>query len=225
MRDVIPDNVFEEIAAHIRERIHHAEQGYESGASEEDTITGDLGSSLRTDRTHSLQADGYQYKWRIAYKKFLSKGRISIEKRLGADGIFQIQYEDTQTGKLVTKGLLFQAKNQWTSSDPKLALQADKMEKLLPGGAAVFSYGPRGYKACNAAIAVKSEGRPSLIETGELMRLGDYLIERFMECRSGTRGAYYDAQKKILVVPRMGNGFDEQQFVAATRFRIEVSRT
>lgn len=99
------------------------------------------------------------------------------------------------------------------------------MEKLLPGGAAVFSYGPRGYKACNAASAVKAQGKPSQVKDGELISLGDFLIGRFMECRSGTRGAYYDADRTILVVPRVGDGFDEQKFFAATRFRIEVTRT
>lgn len=225
MRDVIPDNVFDEIAIHIREGIEHAEQGYDAGSSEEDTITGDLGSSLRTNRTHSLQARGSQYRWMLSYKKFLSKSKRSVEKRLGADGIFQIEYQDAATGIFVTKGLLFQAKNRWTRKDPKLASQAADMEKLLPGGAAVFSYGPLGYKACNAASAVTAQGEPSQVKDGELISLGDFLIGRFMECRSGTRGAYYDAERTILVVPRVGDGFDEQKFFAATCFRIEITRT
>lgn len=225
MRDVIPDNLFDEIATHIREGIQHAERGYGAGSSEEDTITGDLGSSLRTRQTHSLQARGSQYRWKLSYKKFLSKSRRSVEKLLGADGIFQIEYEDAATGMLVTKGLLFQAKNQWKSKDPKLASQAADMERLLPGGAAVFSYGPLGYKACNAARAVEAEGKSSLVKNGELISLGDFLIGRFMECKSGTRGAYYDAERENLIVPRLGDGFDAQAFFAATRFRIEVTRT
>ena len=224
MRDVIPDEVFEQIASHIRGGVQHAEQGYDAGSSEEDTITGDLGSSLRTSGSHSLQVGRSQYKWKISYKKFLSKSKRSVEKKLGADGIFQIEYEDSPTGQRFTKGLLFQAKNQWKSSDPKLARQAADMERLLPGGAAVFSYGPRGYLACNASQAVAAEGKPSLVQVGELISLGEYLVGRFLECRSGTRGAYYDAERSILVVPSTSDEFYQQEFFAATRFRIEVTR-
>lgn len=100
MRDIIPDVVFDEIADHIRIRVPHAEEGWRAGSSEEDTITGDLGSALRTRRAHSVTIGGIKYRWSLSYKKFLSKSKRSVEKRLGADGIFQIEYEDLATGEM-----------------------------------------------------------------------------------------------------------------------------
>lgn len=224
MRDIIPDEVFDQIAAYIRHRMPHAEEGWKAGSSEEDTITGDLGSALRTPHARSIIAGGLNYRWGISYKKFLSKSKRSVEKRLGADGIFQIEYEDLETGAMTTKGLLFQSKNQWKGRNKKLLGQAAHMEEFLPGGGAVFDYGPKGYKACDATQAIKAGGHRDRIPQRELLSLSDYLVERFMECRSGARGAYYDANRSVLVVPDHNNGFDERRFFIETRFRIEVQR-
>lgn len=224
MRDVIPDPVFDEIADHIRNRMRHAERGWTAGSAEEDTLTGDLGASLRTNRMRSTASDGTAYTWGISYKKFLAKSKRSVEKRLGADGIFQIEYEDCQTGKLVTKGLLFQSKNQWTGRNQKLLGQAQDMERFLPGGGAVFDYGPSGYRACDATVAIQRDGNRGRIANGDMLSLDEYLVSRFMECRSGTRGAYYDAARNVLLIPDQHNGFDERRFFVETRFRIEIYR-
>ncbi|HTG33574.1 MAG TPA: hypothetical protein VLB76_11665 [Thermoanaerobaculia bacterium] len=224
MRDILPDEVFDEIAAHIRNRVPHAEEGWKAGSAEEDTITGDLGSALRTRHPHSITTGGVDYKWSLSYKKFLSKSKRSVEKRLGADGIFQVEYEDLATGEMTTKGLLFQSKNQWTGRNKKLLSQTDDMERFLPGGGAVFDYSPRGYTACDAAQAIAAEGRRSSVPQSEMLPLGDYLINRFMECTSGVRGIYYDATRNVLLVPDQRNGFDEHRFFIETRFRIEVLR-
>jgi len=224
MRNVIPDEVFDQIAAHIRGRMPHAEEGWRAGSSEEDTITGDLGSALRTHRQRSITTGGVTYKWSISYKKFLSKSKRSVEKRLGADGIFQIEYEDLVTGEMSTKGLLFQSKNQWIGRNQKLLSQAEDMEQFVPNGGAVFEYGPIGYKACDATQAIAANGQRENVPDAEMLSLGDYLVERFMECTSGIRGMYYDATRNVLVVPDQKKGFDEQRFYIDTRFRIEVQR-
>lgn len=224
MRDIIPDEVFNQIAAHIRNRMPHAEEGWRAGSAEEDTITGDLGSALRTRHPNSITTGGVNYKWGLSYKKFLGKSRRSVEKRLGADGIFQIEYEDLATGTMTTKGLLFQSKNQWRWRNPKLLSQAADMEQFLPGASAIFVYGPGGYKACDAAQAITADGRSSRVPQTEMLSLSGYLVDRFMECKSGIRGAYYDATRNVLVVPDQRNGFDEHRFFVETRFRVEVQR-
>jgi hypothetical protein len=224
MRDVIPNQVFDEIADHIRRQMHHAEEGWRAGSSEEDTITGDLGASLRTHHMRASSSDGMVYRWGISYKKFLGKSKRSVEKRLGADGIFQIEYEDLRTGKMETKGLLFQSKNQWKGRNQKLLGQVGDMERFLPGGGAVFDYGPDGYKACDGVHAIQADGRRDRVHGSELLTLSDYLVNRFMECKSGTRGAYYDAARNVLIIPNRNNGFDEQRFFVESRFRIEVHR-
>ncbi|MEP7125042.1 MAG: hypothetical protein ABJE95_29195 [Byssovorax sp.] len=224
MRDIIPDRVFDEIADHIRRQMRHAEEGWRAGSSEEDTITGDLGGSLRTRQMHKTTSHGSSYEWGISYKKFLGKSKRSVEKRLGADGIFQIEYEDLETGKMETKGLLFQSKNQWKGRNEKLLNQVGDMEKFLPGGGAVFDYGPNGYKACDAVSAIQADGRRNLVPESNLLTLSDYLVDRFMECKTGTRGAYYDAARNVLIIPDRSNGFDEQRFFVESRFRIEVHK-
>lgn len=224
MRDIIPDEVFDQIAAHIRNRMPHAEEGWRSGSSEEDTITGDLGSALRTHHPHSITIGGVNYRWSLSYKKFLSKSKRSVERRLGADGIFQIEYEDLVTGELTTKGLLFQSKNQWRGRNQKLLGQANDMEQFAPKGGAIFEYGPRGYKACDAAQAITANGQRNSVPDAEMLSLRDYLVDRFMECTSGIRGLYYDANRNVLVVPDQKNGFDAHRFFIETRFRIEVQR-
>lgn len=222
MRDVIPSEVFDAIASHIRRRIEHAEAGYGAGSSEEDTITGDLGGALRTNGINTTFANGSAYQWGISYKKFLGKSKRSVEKRLGADGIFQIEFENLQTGKMESKGLLFQSKNQWQGRNAKLSDQASDMERFLPGGGAVFDYGPRGYSAFDATDVVRVGGQRRSLESGRRYSLADYLVDRFMECKSGTRGAYYDAGRNVLIIPNRAGGFDEQRFFVETRFRIEV---
>lgn len=224
MRGIIPDTVFDQIATHIRIRMAHAEHGWVPGSAEEDTITGDLGSSLRTNHIHSINTSGANYRWSISYKKFLSKSKRSVEKHLGADGIFQIEYEDLATLEITTKGLLFQSKNQWTGRDQRLLSQAKKMEVFLPHGSAIFDYGPRGYWACDGDQVIVANGQRSAIPQTELFPLGDYLIDRFMECTSGTRGAYYDASRNVLIIPNQQKGFDMHRFFIKTRFRIEVQR-
>jgi hypothetical protein len=224
MRTIIPDEVFDQIAAHIRARMPHAEGGWTSGSSEEDTITGDLGSALRTHYPRSITTGGINYRWSLSYKKFLSKSTRSVEKRLGADGIFQIEYEDLVTGEMTTKGLLFQSKNQWTGRNQKLLSQAKDMEQFVPKGGAIFEYGPRGYKACDATQAITANGQRNSLPDTEMLSLSDYLVDRFMECTSGIRGLYYDANRNILLVPDQKNGFDAQRFFIETRFRIEVQR-
>lgn len=172
----------------------------------------------------SVASGGAVYRWGISYKKFLAKSKRSVEKRLGADGIFQIEYEDLRTGEMVTKGLLFQSKNQWKGRNQKLLGQARDMERFLPRGGAVFDYGPNGYTACDATIAIQRDGDRGRVAKNEMLALGEYLVSRFMECRSGTRGAYYDAARNVLLIPDQRNGFDERRFFVESRFRIEISK-
>lgn len=225
MRDVLPDEVFSEIADHIRERIPHAEGGWSAGEDEEDTLTGELGGALRTRRTYEVETNRAIYRWRIDYKKFRSKSIRSVEKPLGADGIFQIEFEDLRDGSLQTKGLLFQAKNQWRQTDGKLLEQTSAMERFLPNASAVFEYRPDGFRACESVEVIRSGGSPRQVGDGKLMALGDFLVDQFMECKVGMRGAYFDAARKVLIIPNRFNSFDERRFELKTRFRVEVKKS
>src|SRR5262249_25170545 len=141
MRNVIPRPVLARIADHLRAGCRRGEQGWEFAHDEEDTITGDLCSSLRVGwRRVSGVSDGY-WRWRCTYTKFRGRGPGAEEHIIGADGIVQLEVENVKTGRIITKGLLFQAKKVDSVDPSDLLDQVGKMERLMANCSAVFEYG------------------------------------------------------------------------------------
>src|SRR2546426_834811 len=93
-------------------RARTAVEGWEDGSEDEDTLTGDLGATLRTRRS-TVTANGQTWVWRVRYKKFRGRGHRALERATGADGIFQI--EVTTGDQKHFKGVLFQAKKVGTT--------------------------------------------------------------------------------------------------------------
>lgn len=199
MIDIIPSELFRGIQAHVRDRTTHAEEGWAAGSDEEDTLTGDFGGSLRTAWAEHDEK-GTHWQWRITYKKFRGRGAGALEKETGADGIFQIEVYPDDDGLVVTKGIIFQAKKVKGSSRADLLDQVQKMERIAPYGSAVFEFGPDGYKGASGneilILADQSGHIPHAQES-----LAGYLADKFLPCRSGLRGMYYDAVRHRLVVP------------------------
>lgn len=221
MQDVIPEVVFAEIQGHLRERTTHAEQGWEAGSDEEDTLTGDLCGSLRTPGWVRVQSDGQSWEWRISYKKFRGRGRGAAEKQIGADGIVQVEVRPGLANEIVHKGLLFQAKKIAGSSRREMHRQVEGMESVAPGGSAVFEYGPRGYRAASGQEILRPETR-DVIRIGR-PNLSDYLSDRFLPCTAGLRGMYYDAVRGNLIVPG-SDGPHTYKVSLRHRVLIEVER-
>jgi hypothetical protein len=220
--DVIPPLVFRAIQAHLRERTAHAELGWEAGSDEEDTLTGDLGGSLRTGWIDSSQ-NGDPWFWRITYKKFRSKGDGALETITGADGIFQVEVHQDKEKLIGIKGLIFQAKKYQGSSRSNLIGQVELMERIAPGGSAVFEFGPKGYRgASSREILDAREHAPTRIPH-PTEKLGGYLADEFMPCASGLRGMYYDAIRRFLVVPRT-EGISVLRTSLRHRIAVEVTR-
>ena len=223
MRDVIPDRVFRRIQAHLGNRITHAERGWEAGEQEEDTLTGDLGGSLRTDGWIETTQDGIPWRWRVTYKKFRGKGPDALESRIGADGIFQVEVYPYGEPMLIPKGVIFQAKKYRGSSLIDLVEQVKEMEEFAPGGSAVFEFGPEGYRGASGGdILATREATPGRIpHPGE--SLGRYLADQFLPCQSGLRGMYYDAVRKNLIVPLPGQrGVKIVHVALAHRIAVQV---
>ncbi len=224
MRDVIPDDVLREIQAHIHTRIRHAEEGWDAGSDEEDTLTGDLGGSLRTPGWVESAQNGNHWRWRISYKKFRGRGGNAPESITGADGIFQVEVRPGIGPVEVVKGLLFQGKKYRGSARGDLMEQVTEMEQTAPGGSAVFEFSPNGYKAASGrSILERRKRQPAQIPHPEAT-LDGYLADQFLPCTSGLRGMYYDAVRGILVVP-MENG--EVKFVQVSlrhRIALQVRR-
>jgi len=198
---VIPESTFGAIQNYLRERTEHAEGGWDAGADEEDTLTGDFGASLRT-RGWIISGDNRtRSAWRVTYTKFRGRGPRAPEKETGADGIFQIEVYPSDAPVLFSKGVLFQAKKYQGSSRGDLIEQVEKMEQIASGGTAVFEFGPQGYRGSSGReILAANELTATRIPHPE-RALGNYLADSFLPCESGLRGMYFDAERGNLVVP------------------------
>jgi hypothetical protein len=202
MREVIPSGVFEAVQGHLRARAESAQVGWESASDEEDALTGDFCGALRSG-WDTMQASNGAWRWRVQYKKFGGRGNNAFEKDSGADGIVQVEVHGP-SGEIATKGVLFQAKKVAGSSRSDLPEQTRKMEDLAPRGSAVFEFGPNGYRAAASTVILREiTNEPRRIPHPH-DPIGEYLADQFLVCVSGLRGMYYDAVRKILVVPVEG---------------------
>ena len=201
MTDVIPTELFREVQSHIRDRTSHAEEGWEAGSDEEDTLTGDFGGSLRTGWVdYRKNETGNYWRWRITYKKLRGRGADAPEKETGADGLFQIEVRPDDERRVVTKGVIFQAKKFKSSSRSDLLDQIQKMEQIAPGGSAVFEFGPEGYKGSSRVDILATAEATHRIPHGQ-ESLAEYLADRFLTCPAGLRDMYYDALRHRLIIP------------------------
>jgi hypothetical protein len=160
------------LAAQYRSAIARAEQGFPSHEPDEDSVTGGLGEAMRASGVTSL-SDGSVVSWTTTYKKLRGRGRNAPEKRLGADGVFEIEFEDA-AGSRSRKSLAFQAKKHGAVRvDERFRSQADQISQL-PGGGLVVVYSLDGYFAGDAAIFA-SDHRPSYQESLADALAGDFL--------------------------------------------------
>jgi hypothetical protein len=195
---VIPERVFRAIQKYLIERTAVAERGWPAGEDDEDTLTGDFGGVLRTGKWKQVQQNRVRWEWRVNYKKIGSKA----EKRLGADGVFQIEVQPSNGSSRVDyKGILFQAKKHEGSSRGSLISQVELMEGIAPGGSAVFEFGPEGYRGAVGRVVLEEKVRnPNRIPHPD-ESLGAFLADRFLPCGAGLRGMHYDFNRKIIFVP------------------------
>lgn len=223
MQDVIPPGVFRDIQTHLREQTAHAEQGWEAGSDEEDTLTGDFCGSLRTSGWVESRENGTRWQWRVTYKKLRGRGRDAPEKMTGADGVFQVEVRPSDTPLFIPKGILFQAKKYQGSSRSDLITQVEEMERIAPGGSAVFEFGPDGYFGVSGRdVIVSQQIDPKRIPHPE-RPLGSYLADEFLPCEAGLRGMYYDAVRGNLSVPLERGGVKLVRVSLRHRIALQVT--
>jgi hypothetical protein len=196
MRDVLPAPVYEAVRTHLAVRARVAVVGWEGGSDEEDTLTGDLGGTLRTNWRVVPVDDALNWRWRVRYKKLRGRGRGAFEKTSGADGILQV--EATRNSEKVFKGVIFQAK-RLDRPVGNLASQVRRMEDLAEGGSAVWLYGPQGYLAVSGSSYLEAGGDRG--KAPQFETLSSFLGDTFLPCSAGLRGMYFDAVRGLLVLP------------------------
>lgn len=200
MKKLLPDEIKQEIAAHIKRTIRHAEVGWDAAHDEEDTLTGELGGALRSDGFVKCESDS-SWSYKFSYKKLRGRGRDAPEKVAGADGLFQIEVQHPGVSS-ETKGFLFQAKKREASSRGDLVAQVDHMENLAPGGSAVIEYSQDGFRAqTGGEFQAEHKQKPSRIPHPSCS-LTVFINERFLSCEIGIRGLYFDAVRGQMIVPQ-----------------------
>lgn len=223
LRHFLPEKVFGAIQAYLREKGHKAEEGWECASKNEDTLTGDLGANLRTDRWRSVVLkSGENWRWKVTYHKFGSGGgKGAEEKHLGADGIIEVEVSTGKNGRIIRKGMPFQAKKKGRISRKNLTGQVRKMERISRGSSAVFYYGPDNYEAMNGKRYLESKTK----NLDNPKRIGDFLADEFLPCKTGTMNMYHDSIRKILVLQNDEGRIMFIKFPIRHRIRIEVKNS
>lgn len=201
LKDILPEIIYYGIQNHLIEKSKVAEDGWESGTSEEDTLTGHLGAILQTRWSDEIAVNGKSWKWRVRYKKFRGRGSRAFENISGADGIIQIEIDDLTNGEKTTKGILFQAKKGDIKKSKKLIHQVEKMETIMPKSSMVLLYKPDRYMAIKGCELLKSIEKKVIIQRETKIDLGSFLSDEFLACSSGVVGLYYDAARNVLILP------------------------
>ena len=203
MRDLLPNQVMNQIQSHIKGNCKIAESGFSANQMEEDAVTGALGERLRTlpDPTRELVVDGRAWNWSVSYSKFRGRGRDAAENTIGADGIFQIQFTDTDLARIWSKGILFQAKMEKNRNRASLFEEMNKMEEITPNESIVVEYDDNGYKAIKSRELLAADKTPKKVLREKSVSLGDLLADQFLECLVGVRGLFYDKNLERIFVP------------------------
>jgi hypothetical protein len=215
----IPRQVHAAIAAHIESALERAVGGFLSAQEDEDTLTGELCSSLRTG-VHTVNVVNDEisgpWKWQFKYSKLRGRGSNAAENVLGADGIFELAVNYGNGAD--TKSLLFQAKTQW-QQDMSLLEQAAKLSTWRE--AAIFvNYTPDAFYAYSIDSVLRSHGRET--DARNKLALRDALTKHFLDCRIGNMDLRYDPKARKLTWRDVSGAVVATQFSIPHRMRVKI---
>jgi hypothetical protein len=193
---VLPEPVVRTLRSHFYAGVKQAEARFSYHAADEDAVTGGLGERL-IEPPVVIQVDGRAYRWHTSYYKVRGRGLDAPERRLGADGIFQIEVLDERGQLVVRKGLLFQSKIEWHGRDGRLLEQARELLAQSPS-AIVIDYSRNGYKAVSAEDVVRGDGNRRRVRTAK--SLAEVLGDEFVGCTRGQEGLYWEPRAEQLLI-------------------------
>lgn len=221
MRDLLPQQVLDAIGHQYRKAVQAGVEDYLSQQADEDAVTGSFGGAVRA-LVHGtvLTANG-TFKWRSSSKKLRGRGPHAPEKRIGIDAIIELEIWDDSEELIGVKVLPFQGKNEWSGKDKLLPSQADLMSKI-PGGGLVVDYRATSFEAVTAEAAAKAHGDRNRVTAASFRDFGAMLAEDFLECRVGTRNAYYDATREIMIFSDLAGVLTAHRMSAARRILTRV---
>lgn len=215
----IPKEVLQSIKEHVDRAIPRAIGGFMSANEDEDTMTGELGSSLRSG-THTVVVDRAEingaWKWSIDYKKFRGRGKDATERHIGADGIIELSLD--WSGRKETKSLLFQAKMDWRS-DSSLIEQAVLLSTWREASLFV-NYTESEIEAFSIDSVLRSRGKRE--DAKDALSLADALTKYFLECKVGSTDLAYDPVSRQLRWRATTGVTVATQFSIPHRLRVKV---
>lgn len=188
----LPKSIFEELQDRYKKGVSDAVSTFDMNEADEDCLTGALGQALAMPREQFFSYKGGNASVKVSHTKLRGRGKGAPEKLYGSDGIFQIEVLDHQGRLLMSKGLPFQSKKNWTHKLTELSKQAAKMELHTPGGI-IIDFRATGYTACMADSILASGGSRNNFP---MQNLGELLATDFLNCKIGTKGLFFDTKKK-----------------------------
>jgi hypothetical protein len=196
----LPPAVVRMLQKHFYAGVKEAEVRFRYHSADEDAVTGALGDRLIEPET-LVTVGGQIDHWSAVYHKIRGRGPNAPEKRIGADGIFQLEVLDQQERFILRKGLLFQSKIGWKGRNGKLLRQARDI-LAQSRSSILIDYSANGYKAIGAKEVVAAGGNRRLVSPEDDKSLAQVLGDEFVLCARGDRGLYWESERERLVVNR-----------------------
>ncbi|MCE7060810.1 J domain-containing protein [Dyadobacter sp. CY343] len=218
----IPEEVKLSIREHLSERCDLALDGFISASEEEDTLTGDLGASLRIKNQHvfverSIAEIPGTWTWGINYVKFRGRGPGATENVLGADGLFELSLK--VGNRIEKKSILFQSKIDWRD-DPNLLKQAIKLTTWREA-AFILNFTASKFEAIDLDSVIASRGKRSA--SIRSTNLDEYIGSNFLDCIVGDVDLGYDATSRKLIWRAKNGETVAIKFSIPQRIKIQIS--
>ena len=208
------------VRVHLDRGLDHAAAGFVSADKDEDTITGDIGVSLRSGRRQVLvepssseRLGGGVGESRTTNSEGAVRERRKQSLVLTAFSILRV----AAGGRRERKSFLFRAKLAGRG-EHKLLEQAMRLSAWREA-ATVISYGQAGYRAADIGEKVADRGG---MRRSAGSPLADYHGTGFLDCYVGDSALYYDAPRRRLVWRAMDGEMVATQFSISHRLRVAV---
>jgi hypothetical protein len=219
-RFYIPEEVKNSIREHIHKAVEQSKDGYYSASEDEDTLIGDLGSSLRisNQKVNVLKDEiNGQWSWSFNYTKFGGRGSKSTESIIGADGILELKFEHLQSED--QKSVLFQSKKEW-DTDNNLLAQCIKLSTWREASF-ILNFSPTEFQAFSLDDIILSRGKYNASINSST--LSDFLGNDFLNCNIGDTDLMYDAKSKLLIWRTILGEIIATKFKIKNRIKLKIT--
>jgi hypothetical protein len=218
----IPNKISRQISDYLLGKGGNANKDYPTSPSSENGLTGELIKHLKRGWSRKVECGGYYYSWRIRGRIFGPGNQFSSEeKKIGADGIIQVELDRYRVDvnhrmnsgfniKNVTritsfrKGVLFQAKRTELPDAQKLCEELKVIEGHTKDHGICLLYDSGGYEVIKGTEVIELSGNVNKVDHAKRLNLDKFLTEEFLPCHIGIEGLYVDLDQtpQTLFIPK-----------------------